>query len=180
MEAASSNTLTYTVSISSTTRKVTISPSAGTLSLLFNTQSSSGRVACDLLGFNVGNTSDDYTGSSITSPYPVKLERGVKRSYYFSGDESDEGSGPHYSIILGEGAYLLDAPNTVAYGGMIEPPISYGEDIWAAKSKTGFSTRRLKIGMSGHTNSWDGSNAFNLLSEWHRQQMLLVGFIRAG
>lgn len=101
------STQTYTVTFSSTTGKLTITPGAGTISMLFSTYTTA--TARFLLGFNAENTT---AAASITSTNSIDL------SYPASVAVSvDEALDTNYGIFKETGSqYSVYVPFSQAYG----------------------------------------------------------------
>lgn len=145
MEAVSSQT--YTVTFSATTGKLTITPGAGTISMLFSTFTTNS--ARFLLGFNEENTTP---GSSITSTNSVDLAFPSSVSIYIN-----ESLDTNYCIFKETGSeYSVYVPFIQSYGSYTD--LNSNDIQQKIKLRT---TKSLNIRILDHDNNEVDLNGVN-------------------
>lgn len=105
MESANGTAVTYTVTFSKTTKKFTITPSASTIDLLWNSGTNNAKAADTLMGF----AADILASAAATSPVAVTFDANANDSIDFT-----EGAGTEKHAYLTAGTYAMGADSGVA------------------------------------------------------------------
>ena len=130
LEASNDSAITYTVTANANTEKVTITPSAGNLTLKFNENPLTN--AADLLGFDYANTG---AASTHTGTKPNKIVQGTESNILIavgtSGNTvSSTGGGLYHSAGGSTYGIIAEIPVNATYGNYLNPVEGFnGEDF---------------------------------------------------
>lgn len=105
MESANGTGVTYTVVFSATTKKFTITPSASTIDLLWNSGTNNAKAADTLLGFSA----DILASAAATSPTAVTYAAGANDAICMTED-----GGSEFSVFLTAGTYAMGETSATA------------------------------------------------------------------
>lgn len=139
LESANQTTVTYTVAFNSTTKKFTITPSASTVTLLWNTGTNNAKGAYALIGWA---KADATAAASQTSTSAV--------TFVASNDAIDftEDGGSEVTVFLTPGTYAMGASSAVAgsFCKLVKDIIEAGNGTAHTYTVTySFSTKKMTI-----------------------------------